>query len=54
MDDPQERGDLYLLAPMRLLSPIVEESEQTATNTNTNMSRDDNYEAAHNHYELNR
>merc|ERR1719245_875828 len=52
MDDPQDRGDLYLLAPMRILSPIVEESEP-ATNTNTNLSRDDNYEV-HNHYELNR
>ncbi|TRY61950.1 hypothetical protein TCAL_08880 [Tigriopus californicus] len=27
MDDPQDRGDLYLLAPMRILSPILEESE---------------------------
>lgn len=28
MDDPQDRGDLYLLAPMRLLlSPIAEEPE---------------------------
>ena len=44
------RGDLYLLAPMRLLSPIVEESEP-ATATNTNASRD---EEAYNHYELNR
>ena len=51
MDDPQDRGDLYLLAPMRILSPIVEESEP-ATATNTNVSRDD-YET-HNHYELNR
>ena len=31
MDDPQDRGDLYLLAPMRLLlSPIAEEPETTA------------------------
>ena len=51
MDDPQDRGDLYLLAPMRLLSPIVEESEP-ATATNTNVSRDD-YEV-NKHYELNR
>ena len=27
LDDPQERGDLYLLAPMRLLTPILEEPE---------------------------
>ena len=27
MDDPEERGDLYLLAPMRLLTPILEEPE---------------------------
>ncbi|QQP54605.1 XK-related protein, partial [Caligus rogercresseyi] len=27
MDDPQDRSDLYLLAPMRLLEPILEESE---------------------------
>ena len=26
MDDPQDRGDLYILAPMRILSPILEES----------------------------
>jgi len=30
MDDPQDRGDLYLLAPMRLLlSPIAEETESS-------------------------
>ena len=30
MDDPQDRGDLYLLAPMRLLlSPIAEEPESS-------------------------
>ncbi len=30
MDDPQDRGDLYLLAPMRLLlSPIAEEQESS-------------------------
>eukprot|EP00095_Tigriopus_kingsejongensis_P012314 maker-scaffold284_size223161-snap-gene-1.25 protein:Tk12314 transcript:maker-scaffold284_size223161-snap-gene-1.25-mRNA-1 annotation:"xk-related protein 6" len=27
MDELQDRGDLYLLAPMRILSPILEESE---------------------------
>ncbi|CAB4060466.1 unnamed protein product [Lepeophtheirus salmonis] len=27
MDDPQDRSDLYLLAPMRILEPILEESE---------------------------
>ena len=27
MEDPQDRGDLYLLAPMRLLTPIIEETE---------------------------
>ena len=27
MDDPQDRPDLYILAPMRILSPIMEESE---------------------------
>ena len=31
MDDPQERGDLYLLAPMRLLTPILEETESEIT-----------------------
>lgn len=29
MDDPQDRPDLYILAPMRLLSPILEESVAT-------------------------
>jgi hypothetical protein len=30
MDDPQDRGDLYLLAPMRLLlSPIAEEQDSS-------------------------
>ena len=33
MDDPQDRGDLYLLAPMRLLTPILEESESDSTRT---------------------
>lgn len=31
MDDPQDRGDLYLLAPVRLLTPIIEESEHDTT-----------------------
>ena len=26
-DDPENRGDLYILAPMRLLTPIIEESD---------------------------
>ena len=30
LDDPQDRGDLYLLAPMRLLTPILEEEELQA------------------------
>ena len=34
MDDPQDRPDLYILAPMRLLSPIMEESAITETNKN--------------------
>jgi hypothetical protein len=42
MDDPQDRADLYILAPMRLLSPIMEESEtyHNATNrTNIDLNR---------------
>ena len=40
MDDPQDRADLYILAPMRLLSPILEESsserdQNRTTNNNT-------------------
>ena len=44
MDDPQDRADLYILAPMRLLSPILEESSldrdqnRTANNTDLNKS----------------
>ena len=43
MDDPQDRPDLYILAPMRLLSPIMEESAMTentknATNVDLNKS----------------
>ena len=34
MDDPQDRPDLYILAPMRLLSPIMEESTMTETTKN--------------------
>ena len=34
MDDPQDRPDLYILAPMRLLSPIMEESAMTNNATN--------------------
>ena len=30
-DDPESRGDLYILAPMRLLTPVVEESESELT-----------------------
>ena len=30
-DDPEQRGDLYLLAPMRLLTPIGEETESDIT-----------------------
>ena len=33
MDDPQDRPDLYILAPMRLLSPIMEESALTTNKT---------------------
>ena len=32
MDDPQDRPDLYILAPMRILSPIMEESALTEKN----------------------
>ncbi len=37
MDDPQDRPDLYILAPMRLLSPIIEESacNNTASDYNS-------------------
>ena len=38
MDDPQDRPDLYILAPMRLLSPIMEESSEVATNQDLNKS----------------
>jgi len=30
-DDPESRGDLYILAPMRLLTPVIEESESELT-----------------------
>ena len=30
-DDPENRGDLYILAPMRLLTPIIEESDSELT-----------------------
>ena len=30
-DDPECRGDLYILAPMRLLTPVIEESEAEFT-----------------------
>ena len=30
-DDPENRGDLYILAPMRLLTPIVEETDSELT-----------------------
>jgi hypothetical protein len=30
-DDPECRGDLYILAPMRLLTPVIEESESDFT-----------------------
>ena len=36
MDDPQDRPDLYILAPMRLLSPIMEESANTMIETTKN------------------
>ena len=35
MDDPQDRGDLYLLAPMRLLTPIIEEPEDVSKHADT-------------------
>ena len=39
MDDPQDRGDLYILAPMRILSPILEEStEQNCRENDLNKS----------------
>ena len=34
MDDPQDRPDLYILAPMRILSPIMEESQSESQTTN--------------------
>ena len=30
-DDPENRGDLYILAPMRLLTPIMEETDSELT-----------------------
>ena len=30
-DDPENRGDLYILAPMRLLTPVIEETESEMT-----------------------
>ena len=45
MDDPQDRADLYILAPMRLLSPILEESSserdqnRTANNNTTDLNK---------------
>ena len=44
MDDPQDRADLYILAPMRLLSPILEESssadrDQNRTVNNTDLNK---------------
>ena len=30
-DDPENRGDLYILAPMRLLTPIIEETDTELT-----------------------
>lgn len=30
-DDPESRGDLYILAPMRLLTPVIEESDSEFT-----------------------
>lgn len=30
-DDPESRGDLYILAPMRLLTPVLEESDSDLT-----------------------
>ena len=38
MDDPQDRPDLYILAPMRILSPIMEESELTQNAQDLNKS----------------
>ena len=42
LDDPQDRGDLYLLAPMRLLTPILEEEDCYSSM----MDGDNNPEAA--------
>ena len=39
MDDPQDRPDLYILAPMRILSPIMEESEQAQQNNYTDLNK---------------
>ena len=30
-DDPESRGDLYILAPMRLLTPVIEETDSDIT-----------------------
>ena len=43
MDDPQDRGDLYLLAPMRLLTPILEETESEITGGLTAQSREEDF-----------
>ena len=43
MDDPQDRGDLYLLAPMRLLTPILEETESEITGGLTARSREEDF-----------
>ena len=43
MDDPQDRGDLYLLAPMRLLTPILEETESEITGGLTAHSHEEDF-----------
>ena len=43
MDDPQDRGDLYLLAPMRLLTPILEENESEITGGLTARSHEEDF-----------
>ena len=47
-DDPENRGDLYILAPMRLLTPIMEETDSELTRSKiyqelSTVSRNTNY-----------
>ena len=49
-DDPENRGDLYILAPMRLLTPIMEETDSELTRSKVYQELSSSLASRNTHY----